>query len=443
MTQQSPETIDAEPTKEFFIMMLTRDIPLKRAVLDLVDNAVDAARSLAGDGSLNAFEISIEVSDERFKITDNCGGISINTARHFAFRFGRAEGSPQVEGSIGQFGVGMKRALFKMGTGFSVRSQTRTDRFSVDEDIVDWATRPSWKFRFQDLQDGLNNDLSETGTTITVEPLHDSVRAEFATAGFRDELWKEIVEAEQTDIGRGLHIRFNGVPAGINPSQLLQSDQIGTYYEEMNLEEAGLEGITLRLYAGLADSNPRQAGWYVFCNGRLVLGPDTTGRTVWGETDEASIPRFHNQYARFRGYAFFESQDAGQLPWTTTKTDVDSDHAAYRYGRRKMIAATRPLIDFLNDLKDESDAADDSTAPGPLAAALASALAVPLRQLNVSPLRVPIAVARPHTSTSTIRIQYNRPRAQVNALKSALGASSAARVGELSFDYAYKREVED
>jgi hypothetical protein len=38
--------IDAEPTKAFFIDMLTRDIPLDQAILDLVDNCVDGAKAL-------------------------------------------------------------------------------------------------------------------------------------------------------------------------------------------------------------------------------------------------------------------------------------------------------------------------------------------------------------------------------------------------------------
>jgi hypothetical protein len=33
--------IKASPTKEFFIYMLVKDIPLNRAIIDLVDNSVD------------------------------------------------------------------------------------------------------------------------------------------------------------------------------------------------------------------------------------------------------------------------------------------------------------------------------------------------------------------------------------------------------------------
>ena len=34
-------TVDSSPTKEFFVEMLTRDIDLTDAILDLLDNCLD------------------------------------------------------------------------------------------------------------------------------------------------------------------------------------------------------------------------------------------------------------------------------------------------------------------------------------------------------------------------------------------------------------------
>lgn len=63
---------------------------------------------------------------------------------------------------------------------------------------------------------------------------------------------------------------------------------------------------------------------HTLANGRLVVGPDQTITTGWGEGDGKTVPRYHNQFARFRGYAFFDCDDASRLPWTTTKTGVDA-----------------------------------------------------------------------------------------------------------------------
>ena len=43
MTKPSKDQAQASPTKQFFVSMLTRDISLADAILDLVDNCLDGA----------------------------------------------------------------------------------------------------------------------------------------------------------------------------------------------------------------------------------------------------------------------------------------------------------------------------------------------------------------------------------------------------------------
>lgn len=108
--------INASPTKEFFVYMLIRDIPLSRAILDLVDNSVDGARRLHSDGDFQDLWVRVELNSTHFRIADNCGGIPVEIARNYAFRFGRPSGAPPTPHSVGQFGVGMKRTFFKLGS---------------------------------------------------------------------------------------------------------------------------------------------------------------------------------------------------------------------------------------------------------------------------------------------------------------------------------------
>ena len=93
----------------------------------------------------------------------------------------------------------------------------------------------------------------------------------------------------------------------------------------------------------------------MFCNGRMVLGADQTITTGWGEGGEKTIPKYHNQFATFRGYVFFDSDDGSLLPWNTTKTGVDLDSRLYRAVRLDMVSVMRPAIDFLNRWKEEKD----------------------------------------------------------------------------------------
>ena len=175
------QRINASPTKEFFIFMLVRDIPLSRAIIDLVDNCVDGALRLRGGGNFDGLWVRIEVDPEYFRIADNCGGIPVPLARDYAFRFGRPKEAPPVEGSIGQFGVGMKRTFFKLGKRFRVQSATAVSRFTVEEDVDEWIRRHSpegaedWHFEFKTIEENITVPSEQQGTIIEIERLHESV----------------------------------------------------------------------------------------------------------------------------------------------------------------------------------------------------------------------------------------------------------------------------
>ena len=117
------------PTKEFFVRMLTRDIELEDAVLDLLDNCLDGIlRSKHPDPESDkpyaGFRATITVSESEFVIEDNCGGIPLKTAKNYAFAMGRPPGAADdTPATIGMYGIGMKRAIFKLGTNAIVESR--------------------------------------------------------------------------------------------------------------------------------------------------------------------------------------------------------------------------------------------------------------------------------------------------------------------------------
>ncbi|KYF59294.1 hypothetical protein BE08_43250 [Sorangium cellulosum] len=85
------DTAKAVPTKQFFVSMLTRDISLDDAILDLIDNCLDGALRLA-DGEAVAYGkhfVKIKLSKEQFSLEDNCGGIPREVAISYAFKLGR------------------------------------------------------------------------------------------------------------------------------------------------------------------------------------------------------------------------------------------------------------------------------------------------------------------------------------------------------------------
>jgi hypothetical protein len=131
----------AHPHKEFFLHMITKDIALDACLLDLIDNAVDGATRVLGanwkkDKAYAPYKISLTFNAKEFAISDNCGGIAYEDARDYAFRFGRDPNQgPDTKHGIGLYGIGMKRALFKIGRKIEVLSSTNNEGFEVDINV--------------------------------------------------------------------------------------------------------------------------------------------------------------------------------------------------------------------------------------------------------------------------------------------------------------------
>jgi hypothetical protein len=436
-------TVNAMPTKRFFIDMLTRDIELVPAVIDLVDNCADGARRLRGDGPYDGLSVRLTVNQDEFVIADNCGGIDIDVAKKYAFRFGRDPEMKRTDRSIGQFGVGMKRALFKLGSRFKVESKADGSAFELDVDVEKWSKESEWNFRLATSPATESVPEDERGTIITVDALHPSVSEDFAQPGFESRLREELARAHQSSVSDGLAITINGMPLVVEMGKLLQSTQIKPAFREMSLNGSG-EPVNVKIYCGVAGSRPKDAGWYVFCNGRLVLEADQTPVTGWGERDGMAIPSYHNQFSTFRGYVFMESNDAGRLPWTTTKTALDSDSKIYRKVRQDMLLLMRPVIDFLNKLDRENDR-EEEEGPGPLTVAMEKAkeVALPDAQTGTEFVSPPPEDKKVDKGPKQGRVTFSADAEKLKLARSKMKVSTYKEVGERAFDYFYELECEE
>lgn len=444
------QVINASPTKEFFISIITKDISLLDAVKDLVDNCVDGARSLRGNGSYEGLFAHIEVKSDSFVIVDNCGGISVDTATNYAFRFGRVRGAPSIEGSIGQFGVGMKRALFKMGKKFEVKSVAADSRFVLKINVDEWTAlvdeegHEKWELEFAEVSEDESNSVDIRSTTLEVTNLYPSVAAEFGTDVFVQQLVGSLQQAHAYSLDRGLDVKVNNFELRHRLATLLQSGAIKPIKMEKiySMDDGGTKfGVKLTIYAGISDSNLKEAGWYIICNGRQILGADKTSLTGWetkldGSQGQAT-PGAHGQFSRFRGYAVFESDNAKVLPWNTSKSSVDAESRVYQAARMEMANALRQVADFLNSLDTERDSEStflkdsvDEAEPVPLSSVAASAR-------FIAPSR---ATSRRPT---TVRVQFTRSVEDVEFAKTYFEATSATKAGEAVFDYFLAREKED
>jgi hypothetical protein len=253
-------TIDASPTKEFFISMLVKDIELMDAIADLVDNSIDGARGVKINNDYAGLYVRIEIEASHFKIDDNCGGFSVEKAQKYAFKFGRPLEADVLPGSIGRFGVGMKRAIFKLGKKFNITSKTDDTYFVLEDDVDTWKANPdNWTFTFtQAISDRDKLPAINNGTTIYVGNLHKPVIQDFTSSSFRTRLATKLSDAHQNALDAGLTISLNGLPLRAVPLTLLYSPELRPAYKNIRLA-----GVNVKLYSGIAPPNPHAAGWYV------------------------------------------------------------------------------------------------------------------------------------------------------------------------------------
>jgi len=425
----------ALPTKELFIDMLTKDIPLSRAILDLVDNAVDGARKAKPQGNYKGYFIDITFDNTGFRIKDNCGGISIQDATEYAFRFGRPTNIVGVKHSVGQFGIGMKRALFKIGDDFSVRSCTSGSSFFLKVNVPEWKSRKDDWYFYPETSDTERHSKDLIGTDIQIRKLHESIQNDFASSDFRTRLISEIEAAHVDALSKGLTIRVGldslvpdkfvlRVSSKIKPAVLRKSQRVDGKH------------VIVKFFVGIADSSPSEAGWYVFCNGRMILEANKELITGWGQDGEVTMPRYHNQYSRFRGYVYFDSDFPSALPWNTTKTGVDSDSKLFKWARLQMLTLSAPVVKFLNVVKEERGDQDNEAI---LSDYIDSAKGTRLDQLSSRAHFLGPTLSTVKQSKS-IQIRFSASFDDFERVRTRLRVTSVKDVGEGVFDYYLRKE---
>lgn len=428
--------IHADATKDFFVTMITRDISLRDCIFDLLDNAIDGARRKPGEDSTKPFgghDIRLSFDSNAFRIGDNCGGIRLSDAIDYAFHFGRRPNSPaDVKGGIGLYGIGMKRAIFKIGRRCEVTSHAEDASFQVSIDVDEWEAKPDWDFEYSDIP-----RVEGRGTQIEITRLNDGVREMFGDPVFKNELMKDIARDYAFFIQQGLRILVDGEEVPSYRFQLRQSDQVTP-----SVEQYEDDGVTVRILAGVVDDLPDDVpdelrpdkvdryGWFVVCNDRVVLAADKGEETIWG-VDDFNV--WHPQYNGFAGFVFFHADDQRKLPWTTTKRELDASSPLYRRTVTRMKSVTEVFIDYTNRRKHDIEAAKAAEAPRV--------------QVDVSMLRQSQQFRLPSISSTATRpdmvnITYRRDKRQVEEVKKHLGnlGMSARDVGVKTFEYF--REVE-
>ncbi|TYQ28168.1 ATP-binding protein [Pseudanabaena sp. UWO310] len=441
MSEQNSLSVNASPTKELFISMLTKDLVLIDAIADLVDNCVDGAKRLRHSEDYTGLFVHLEVTSEQFRIVDNCGGIDVTTAREHAFCFGRPSGMVTTNHSIGNFGVGMKRALFKLGKFFSIESCTQNSRFSLEQNIEAWAVIKEWNFRFNNVEENVQVNETDIGTRITVSDLYPGVSSELGLETFISRLKIKLQSIHQITMEKGFLIKLNNIQLDCSPPCLASSDTISPSYKEKEIVNEHEQKVNVRMYAGLSIRDPSKAGWSIYCNDRLILEADKSLITGWGK--EADNPDYHNTYARFRGFVFFDSIKSDLLPWNTTKNNIDAELPLFREIRDDMILEMKPVMGFLKKVAKEKRYQENND-PTPLEIIINSADFLPLKHFTKEQSFIyPSETQTEQTSPAMSTIKYQMPLEDVKQVKEVLKVKTAKEVGEKTFEYFMRMECND
>lgn len=458
------EPVYAGPVKRFFVTMLTRDISIEDAILDLLDNCVDGIiRSKPNNKSetpYRDFWARITVNKNVFQIEDNCGGIPWDEHDR-AFRMGRPHNPTKGKSaaSVGVYGIGMKRAIFKMGNEASIWTQNKKNNYVVPISQEWINTEEDWDLEVLASSEAMDED----GTRITITKLHRGISERFSAENFDDDLLDKIQNHYAMILRKGFSVSVNGIDAKPTPMELRfampdadQKSEIRPY-----VFKTTLDGVQVFLSVGLREPIPgiedvkfksEYAGWTVICNDRVVLYCDKSELTGWGT---AGIPQYHTQFIAISGIVEFYG-DPRKLPTTTTKRGLEYGNPLYIQVLERMREGMSLFTDFTNKWKTREKEANAIIDPTPSLAY--PQLKLEAKKIKYSKTRVGIEgefykpkLPMPPNDAADVRISYIRKRDDVYRLAEELFDVSfdndserevARRVGEASFDFTYNHFFE-
>lgn len=315
---------------------MTKDITTLECIFDLIDNAIDAARNamllrpgvvfdqygLPADYS--GFSVALRLAPNSFAILDNCAGIEETTLADRAFVTGTRSAH---RFGIGHFGIGLKRALMRLGTSYAL--STSTGAYSA-------------KLRFEEADFGSIDEELEAETLAThrcaktlvcVSGLRLGVRQEFSVGSkWRSTIGRDLSRRYGLYVAKGFKISVNGAEIAPFGPGLRTTGPVPVHSRHASLGD----GVDAFIESGMHESYrltdesgwkrnsdlTDQFGWYFVCNDRII-------RVATKEQDLGFTAHWHQEYYGFVGWVRFVAEDAQHLPWDTKKSSIDTSSSAF------------------------------------------------------------------------------------------------------------------
>lgn len=437
---------NAFPRKRFFLDMFTRDISLEDCILDLIDNSIDSLvrekgfdpskeilRQRTKVGGTNGLSsVDVELGDNEINISDTCGGIPLDQVLNEVFTFGHEPGAEL--GQLGAYGVGLKRAIFKIAENFHIESRTKEGGFEARLDVEKWAEKDEsiedWKVPITYIE-GAKSE-KQAGTDISFTTLRSEVKMRLRDGAFLGRLTTAIGQTYSLFLESHVRVRIKGETIEPIEIPLGESDAVRSGNTEYT------KGVVkVRIIAGLAARKPdwtyERAGWYVLCNGRVVVAADKSELTGWG----TGLPLYHSKYNGFVGVVVFMSKDPLALPWTTTKRGLNRESPVYQSAKLEMNLLAKPIISFLNDMYP-SDAREE-----PEERKIAERIkSVDLRAVAAKKSAAFEVKKKSPIMTPSVRVQFDATSTELDRVRKCIGQPrlAANKIGRHTFDHFLKTE---
>lgn len=289
--------VDGGFTRDYAITDMRKDTTIKSAIFDLIDNSIEAAEKL---GRIRGHKITIITEIDRFSIKDDCGGLNPKLIKEL-FKIGGH--GDKIHG----FGVGMKRAIIKLGNKAKILSYNNAKSFDITFDVNKWGYNDDWSWDISRLN---KSELNTCGVEIYVEQLEAEVQR-FFRKGEGNNLSEDISRRYRMFLESGMKIILNGkkikhykikdTPDKVSPTYVIQNDI----------------KVQIRIYStiGVKEEN----GWDIFINNKCICETNKSEDIQWNKTKKEK----GYSYRRFRGEVLIEGVDVRDLPLNATKDKID------------------------------------------------------------------------------------------------------------------------
>lgn len=447
--------ISAEPTKRFFVEMLTRDIELADAILDLLDNCIDGVIRQGNGDSYEGFWAKINFNKDGFSIVDNCGGIPKDIAQNIAFKIGRSNADRDAGlTTVGVYGIGMKRAIFKIGRNATVSTKTKLgDEFVVPISSA-WMDSDNWKLEAVEEK----TTLADFGTEIKIDRLVPAVSEQLDVIShpfFETNFIEKVSTIYAYIISKGFVVTVNNKSIDPKKLHLLLTrgvDAIEPFYAAFTHDEVSIK-IAIGLYERFhTDSemddfeegtrSKESAGISIICNDRVVEYANKDYKTGWGERP---VPAYHSQFITIAGFVAFSSSNPLALPLTTTKRGVDLNSKLYNLVKEQIKEGLKQFTDFTNRWKSRSDERasilNNATTIDIYTDDYKPSKTREVRLEGLKGFKSSVTLPAPKNTSDQARIVFVKKKAEIQILKEYLdeqlgsGGLTPSETGSLAFDY--------